>query len=237
MKFHMFSIFAWISLVIAFGCAAIIVFDEFRHPQKMRIMNIVWPVTGLYFSVFALWAYFRVGRGLARDAAESMSGQERSQKQQQEASRSPTVQQSALAATHCGAGCALADIVTELTIFGVGATLLGTELYASFLWDFVVAWSVGIVFQYFTIKPMRNLSVAKGIWAAIKADTLSICAFQIGMYAWMALVFFKLFPQPHLRVNQPGYWLMMQVAMICGFATSLPVNRFLIRIGWKEAMG
>jgi hypothetical protein len=234
----MFSIFAWVSLVIAFGCASFIVFDEFRHPQKMWIMNIVWPVTALYFSAFALWAYFRVGRSLTRDATESMSGQERSQKHRhQDASRSPTVQLSALAASHCGAGCALADIATELTIFGVGSTLLGTELYASFLWDFIAAWSVGIVFQYFTIKPMRNLSVAKGIWAAIKADTLSICAFQIGMYAWMALVFFKLFPRPHLHANQPTYWLMMQVAMICGFATSLPVNGFLIRIGWKEAMG
>jgi len=28
----------------------------------------------------------------------------------------------------------------------------------------------------------------------VKADTLSILSFQVGMYAWMALVFFKLFP-------------------------------------------
>jgi hypothetical protein len=34
---------AWISLVIAFTCALIIAIDEFRHPQKMWIMNIVWP--------------------------------------------------------------------------------------------------------------------------------------------------------------------------------------------------
>ena len=84
---------------------------------------------------------------------------------------------------------------------------------------------------------MRNLSVGQGIWAAIKADTLSISAFQIGMYGWMALVFFKWFPGPHLHPNQPSYWLMMQIAMICGFITSLPVNWFLVKIGWKEAMG
>ena len=34
--------------------------------------------------------------------------------------------------SHCGAGCALADIVTEFTIFGVGATLLGKVIYASY---------------------------------------------------------------------------------------------------------
>ena len=38
-----------------------------RRPQKMFIMNLVWPITALYFSVFALWFYFRIGRpmGLA----------------------------------------------------------------------------------------------------------------------------------------------------------------------------
>lgn len=48
---------AWISLGIAFACALIIAVDEFRHWQKMWIMNIVWPLTALYFSVFALWGY------------------------------------------------------------------------------------------------------------------------------------------------------------------------------------
>ena len=58
------------------------------------------------------------------------------------------------------------------------------------------------------------------VWAAIKADTLSIVAFQVGMYGWMALVYFKLFPGPHLAAFDPRYWLMMQVAMVCGFVTT-----------------
>ena len=236
----MLDTIAWISLGIAFVCAFAIAIDEVKHPQKMWIMNIVWPVTALYFSVFALWAYFRKGRSMSKDAMKGMSEQEMNQHQQQQkeqARRSPTWQQTALADSHCGAGCTLADIVTEFTVFGVGATCLGIKLYASYLWDFVAAWLLGIAFQYFTIKPMRNLSVAGGLWAAIKADTLSILTFQIGMYGWMALVFFKFFPNPHLHPNEPGYWLMMQIAMICGFVTALPVNRLLVKIGWKEAMG
>ncbi len=236
----MLDTIAWISLGIAFVCAFAIAIDEVKHPQKMWIMNMVWPVTALYFSVFALWAYFRKGRSMSKDAMKGMSEQEMKQHQQQQkeqARRSPTWQQTALADSHCGAGCTLADIVTEFTVFGVGATFLGMELYASYLWDFVAAWLLGIAFQYFTIKPMRNLSVAGGVWAAIKADTLSILTFQIGMYGWMALVFFKFFPNPHLHPNEPGYWLMMQIAMICGFVTALPVNRLLVKIGWKEAMG
>ncbi len=53
----------------------------------------------------------------------------------------------------------------------------------------------------------------------------------------MALMFFKFFPQSHLHPNEVAYWLMMQIAMICGFITALPVNRLLVKIGWKEAMG
>ncbi len=38
------------------------------------------------------------------------------------------------------------------------------------------------------------------------------------------------------RRVDPRFWLMMQVAMICGFATSFPMNRLLMAIGWKETM-
>lgn len=198
----MFTLIAWGSLILAFLCAAIIAVDEIRHPQKMWIMNVVWPVTALYLSVFALWAYFAKGRALSKDAMQSMSKEQMDQhmrQQQEQARRSPTWSQTALSDSHCGAGCVLADIATEFTVFGLGATLLGMVLYASYLWDFIAAWLLGIVFQYFTIKPMRHLSVGGGIWAAIKADTLSILTFQVGMYGWMALVFFKFFPQPHLH--------------------------------------
>ena len=83
---------------------------------------------------------------------------------------------------------------------------------------------------------MRNLTPGEGIIAAIKVDTLSILAFQVRMYAWMALVHFVLFPAPHLEPFDPRYWLMMQVGMICGIATGYPMNWLLIRAGLKEAM-
>jgi hypothetical protein len=230
---------AWISLALSFACTFVIAADEIRRPQKMWIMNVVWPVTALYLGVFAVWAYFVKGRGMARDARKYPSGEQTSRHSQERdrTSASPSWSQVALAGSHCGAGCALADIATEFAVFGFGATILGTELYASYVWDFVAAWLVGIFFQYFTIKPMRNLSVGAGIRAAVKADTLSILSFQIGMYAWMAFVFFRLFPHPHLHPNQPAYWLMMQLAMVCGYVTALPVNWLLIKVGWKEAMG
>jgi hypothetical protein len=57
----------------------------------------------------------------------------------------------------------LADVAVDFAVFGLGLTFLGKDLYASYLWDFIGAWSLGVVFQYFTIKPMRDLSVLGGI--------------------------------------------------------------------------
>jgi hypothetical protein len=203
----MLEVISLLSLAIAFACAAVISIDELRHPQKMWIMNLVWPVTALYVSVFAAFLYLRSSRSMSREAMNTMSEadmQQHRERKKQQARQSPVFQQVAVADTHCGAGCALADIITEFVIFAFGITLLGSELWASFLWDFAAAWTLGIAVQYFTIKPMRNLSVGQALWEAVRADTFSILTFQIGMYLWMALVFFKLFPHPHLHSNQPA---------------------------------
>lgn len=225
---------AWISIVLAFVCALWIAADEVRHPQTMTIMNVVWPVTALYFSVFAVWAYYALGRPKAADAMRAMQ-QEHSGGMASDEQKPPDAASVAVGTSHCGAGCMLADVGTEFAIAGAGITLFGSMLWAEYALDFAAAWLLGIVFQYFAIKPMRkDLSVGGALWAAIKADTLSIAAFQVGMYAFMALTYFKLFPAPHhLTPFDPRYWLMMQAAMICGFATSFPMNRFLIGMGLK----
>jgi len=221
---------AWISIILAFICAAWIALDIARHPQSMTVMNVVWPVSGLYFSVIALWAYYRVGRAKSKEA---MLARENGQN---DARRKPTAWQIAIGTSHCAAGCMLADVFCEFAIAAAGLTLFGSVLWAEYVIDFAAAWALGIVFQYFAIQPMRHLPFGEGLTAAIKADTLSILAFQIGMYTWMALTFFLLFSHPHLDPFDPRYWLMMQIAMICGFATSYPVNRWLIRVGLKEVM-
>jgi Domain of unknown function (DUF4396) len=235
-----FTLIAWISLGAAFVCALAIAIDEMRHPQQMWIMNIVWPVTALYFSVFALWGYFRIGRGMTKNAMHGMSKDQMQQHktpQEGEASRDPTWRQIAVSDSHCGAGCVIGDIIAEFSLFALGWTLFGKSLYAEYAGDLLLAWLFGIAFQYFAIAPMRNLSLGQGLIAAVKSDTLSILTFEIGLFAWMALTFFVFFPHPHLNPTEAGYWFMMQIGMILGFFTSYPMNRWLIKAGWKEAMG
>lgn len=212
-----FTLIAWISLGVAVLCALVIAIDEMRHPQTMWIMNIVWPITALYFSVFALWGYLSIGRGMTKN--------------------DQTWRQIAVSDSHCGAGCVIGDIIAEFSLFALGWTLFGYSLYAGYAGDLLLAWLFGIAFQYFAIAPMRNLSLGQGLIAAVKSDTLSIITFEIGLFAWMALTFSVFFPHPHLEPTEAGYWFMMQIGMIFGFFTSYPMNRWLIKAGWKEAMG
>jgi len=150
-------------------------------------------------------------------------------------------------ALHCGAGCTLGDIVAEsLATFFPGValwfgwrSLFEEKMFAVWILDFIFAFVLGIAFQYFAIVPMRHLGKLEGIWQAVKADTLSLTAWQVGMYGFMAIASFGLFRHllgVRLEVNTPEFWFMMQLAMVCGFVTSYPVNWWLIRRGIKEKM-
>ena len=118
-------------------------------------------------------------------------------------------------------------------------SLFTEKIYALWILDFVFAFVLGIAFQYFTIAPMRDLGLTEGIWAAVKADTLSLSSWQIGMYGFMAFAKFYLFADllgAELPVASAEFWFMMQIAMLAGFATAYPVNWWLLRAGIKEKM-
>ena len=57
------------------------------------------------------------------------------------------------------------------------------------------------------------------------------------MFAWMAFVYFVVFAHPHLDAGHAAYWLMMQIAMAVGLATTYPAQVWLVRRGVKQTMG
>jgi hypothetical protein len=69
-----------------------------------------------------------------------------------------------------------------------------------------------------------------------QSDFASLTAFEVGLFAWMALTWFVFFTSPHLRPDDPEFWFMMQVGMIIGFISAYPANAWLIRRGIKDAM-
>jgi hypothetical protein len=211
------------SLILGFGSALVIGIDLSRRPQPMAIMNAVWPITALYFGPVAVWWYWTLSRAMPREGSAHHEHQP----------KRAFWQTIIVEATHCGAGCTLGDVIAEFAIYFSGFSIAGSALLTEYAGDFVLAYAFGVVFQYFAIAPMRGLSLVPGLWAAIQADTLSLIAFEIGLFAWMAVMAHLPF---HLTPMDPAYWFLMQIGMVIGFATSYPANWLLVRKGIKEPM-
>jgi hypothetical protein len=225
-------------------CAVVIIVELARHPQRMWIMNVVWPTTALFGTVWVLWLYFAYGRLASGQKARAAGARDDVSPHKKMTPHAVMVATSAL---HCGSGCALGDICAEWLVFAVPAvatslgwrTIFPDRIFATWIADYFFAYAFGIFFQYFTIAPMRSLSFWQGIIAAIKADTFSLTAWQIGMYGFMAiayLIVFRVALDARLETDSAEFWFMMQIAMLCGFMTSYPVNWWLIEQGIKEKM-
>ncbi len=206
--------------LVAGGLSALVIAADILagRRQPMAVMNLVWPISGLYFGPLAVWAYGRFGRPAARSTASadtaspaqaahhSPAGDHRAQahggEQPHEAhdpgmgAPKPFWARVLVSTSHCGAGCSVGDVTGEWAIFLFGWTIAGSALLTAYVADFALAYVLGIAFQYFAIVPMRGLGPWEGLKAAAQADTLSLIAFEVGMFAWMALTRLVLFHPP-----------------------------------------
>lgn len=210
---------------LSIAAALLVLADIFwlGRRQHMPIMDAVWPLTVLYWGPLGLPFYLWFGRSPPQNQSAHTSHE-----------REPPMWQATFnGAAHCGAGCALGDFIGDWLAFAFGLTLFGSEFGGKVMLGFVLAYLFGIVFQFFAVAPMRGLGLWPGTIAAIKIDTISLLAYEVGMFACMGLRAWLL---PDLRPDQWSYWLLMQVAMLVGFATTYPVNWWLITRGTKERM-
>ncbi|QHE50817.1 DUF4396 domain-containing protein [Pontibacillus sp. HMF3514] len=215
-------IIAWIALAIGLLSSLIILIDVIRHPQMMKIMNVVWPINGWFMGPVALWTYFKWGRIKAKDL-DIEDNRDRPAK-------------TFVSTTHCSAGCTLGDAIGVPIVFFAGMTILGSKLLAHYTIEFIAAYAFGLLFQVLAIYPMNKDKGLFGAFkSAVKADTWSLIAFEIGMFGWMAIVHFIIFTHPP-KPDEITYWFMMQIAMILGFITSYPANWWLVKKGIKDAM-
>lgn len=191
-----------------------------QNKQSMKIMNAVWILTGLWANLIAVPAYFAFG--ISKNGAMKMNR--------------PQWQSVALSTLHCGAGCTLADITGEWFTHFIPVSIGGSLIAGSWILDFVLALFFGVFFQYFAIKEMEKVSFKNAIKRAFRADLLSLTAWQIGMYGWMAIVYFVLFKDNPLEKTSWIFWFMMQIAMFFGFFVSFPMNALLIKLGIKKGM-
>jgi len=177
-------VLSWAALVIAVACFAVILVDICGrgYRQRMGVMEAVWPVTALYLGPAAVWMYWRYGK--------PNTGRWLSECGRDDPPDKPGWAATAIGVSHCGAGCTLA----AFAVFALGLQLLGHSVFAEYVGDYAAALALGILFQYFAIVPMRGLRLRAGMLAAAKADVLSLTAFEVGLFGWMAVMAFVLFP-------------------------------------------
>lgn len=214
---------SWVVIALGAITALTIAIDVKSHPQHMKVMNITWPITGLYFPVIGWFLYKAMGR--SSHASHHHHHQH----------DKPFWQRVFTSVTHCGGGCTLGDSIAAPLVSITGLTVLGSELLGHFVGEFIAAYLVGILFQFLPIMEMGEHSPGRALINAIKADTLSLVAFEIGMFGWIAYAFVMLLPTEP-AVSSPVYWFMMQIAMIIGFATAYPANWLLVKVGIKHGM-
>ncbi|WP_299259979.1 DUF4396 domain-containing protein [uncultured Kushneria sp.] len=240
------TFWSWIFLLLGIATCALIALDVRRRPQHMAIMNVTWPITGLYMPVLGWWVYQKMGRAAPAHADhDSHKGHGTSESHQHGGHEhqgrhhhhgdKPKWQGVFVSATHCGGGCTLGDIVATPLATVLGFTLFGSHMAGHFLLAFVAAYAFGVLFQYLPIREMGGGSPRRALIDAIKADTLSLIAFQFGMYFWM-LIATPLFLDGRMDAATPEFWFMMQIAMLVGFLTSYPANWWLVNKGIKHAM-
>ncbi|RWZ52272.1 DUF4396 domain-containing protein [Halobacillus fulvus] len=211
-----------IALSIGALSSLIILIDVARHPQKMTIMNVVWPINGWFLGPVALWTYFKWGRIKAKNIDKEDDRKDAAKV--------------FVSTSHCSAGCTLGDAVGVPIVAMTGLAVAGSVLFTHYIVEFILAYLFGILFQFFAVYPMnKEEGKVAAVKKAVKADTWSLIAFEVGMFGWMAIVHFVLFAEPP-KPTQATYWFMMQIAMILGFITSYPANRKLVHKGIKEAM-
>jgi len=210
------------------SCAFVAIDIRRRRPLPMTVMRWVWPINALWAGPMGIWAYWAIGR------TGPLSQQQSAPRTTMQMAPRPFWQRVVAGTLHCGAGCSLADLVGPILFRAAPFALAGSLVFGEWTLDYLLALLVGVTFQYAAISPMLHQSGLPIWWRALKVDFLSLSAWQVGLYGWMALVIFVWFgPIPPTRIE---FWFLMQLAMACGFLTSYPMNWLLIQAGIKTAM-
>ena len=220
---------SWIMVVSGVASFAFVAWDlSRRQPPPMAVMRYVWPINALWGGVLGVAAYWALGRMPPRSRSHSS-------KQAMGDAEERAFWQKVVAGTlHCGAGCSLADLIGPFVFMLLPFTVLGNEVFGEWTLDYILALAIGVTFQYAALAPMLQQHGLPVWWRALKVDFLSLTAWQVGMYGWMALVIFVWLGR--LKPDHIEFWFMMQIAMAFGFLTAYPMNWWLIKVGIKTAM-
>lgn len=215
---------SWATLFVGLVSAVVVVVDDLVHGyrQPVKVMELIWPVTALYFGPAAIAAYNKWGK------PQSPRWRERHGNPPKRSRRAAVV----IATCHCSTHCTLGTIIATVTIFGVGIETGGHTLWHEYIGDYVGAVFVGVVFRYSAEAHKGDRRVWTAIRTFVRADLLTVSVFEFALLIWLALVHHLGFPEAP-KPNNPVFWLIVQIGLIIGFFAAWPATSWLIHRGVK----
>ncbi|ORM69192.1 DUF4396 domain-containing protein [Pantoea rwandensis] len=216
-------------LLVLGGCTALMILkDLFRHPHPVPVMNIIWPLTGLYLPFIGWLAWWYLGRKPSRQVKLALLVP---QKIQGHASWQTIFISTSLSAAACIFGDLMTlPIVTLLNQFAINPTLWMQGLICA-----LISLLIGYFLQFLAIRQREKRSLASALLLALKTETFPLLIYQLGIFIFMALAL-KFILNQQINPLLVTFWFMLQLSMLIGFVFSWPANHFLIKRGLNPAV-
>ena len=216
-------------LLVLGGCTALMILkDLFRHPHPVPVMNIIWPLTGLYLPFIGWLAWWYLGRKPSRQVKLALLVP---QKIQGYASWQTIFISTSLSAAACIFGDLMTlPIVTLLNQFAITPTIWMQGVICV-----LISLLVGYFLQFLAIRQREKRSFISALLLALKTETFPLLIYQLGIFIFMALAL-KFILNQQINPLLVTFWFMLQTAMFIGFVFSWPANHFLIKRGLNPAV-
>ncbi|MFS2224883.1 DUF4396 domain-containing protein [Pantoea sp. B65] len=224
----MLNQFAMLFLILGICTALMITKDLFRSPHPLGIMNIVWPVTGLYMPFLGWLAWWYLGRNHFHKRTPALRIQQRT-------TDDTLLWRRVFTSTSlCAAACVLGNSATLALLVLLQHLSIATPLWLEGIYCLLLSVFLGLLFQFLAIRQGRQLRVIPALLLACKAQTFPLVIYQLGTLFTMSLAL-KFVLNDQVNPMLLLFWFMLQIAMMTGFIFSWPASSFLLKRDRKPA--
>lgn len=213
-------------LVLGVCTSLMIVKDLLRRPATVGVMNLVWPVTGLYMPFVGWLAWWYFGRQQQRRTFQSAF---------RPVLRQPTAPGIFTSTSLCASGCVIGAILAVALQPLFAHLLPGSPRLSHALLSMVLALTGGLLVQILGWREAGHCSWSRALFNTLKNDLFPLFAWQLGVFLCLELaIHFVL----HNAINPrlASCWFMLQTALCIGFIFAWPANKRLLSKGLKQGL-
>ncbi|NIF20620.1 DUF4396 domain-containing protein [Candidatus Pantoea multigeneris] len=210
-------------LITGLCTALMILKDIFRFRHPVTVMNVIWPLTGLYMPFIGWVAWWYLGRKPGRQIRLK-------QLIPQAINRNSGWQTIFVSTSLSAAACILAEVITIPIVTALNYFSIFPALWHEALITLPLCLFVGLFFQFLAIRQREGYSFWRVLGLACKTEIFPLLIFQAGVFLFMALAL-KYVLNQEINPLLTHFWFMLQLAILTGFVFSWPASHFVIKRG------